>query len=73
MERWYENKELLLAAVEKYGSVDAAARAIGGAHVSTIQKAYQRHNLPKRKPGPTPKGAPNQDALRELAEKLWAN
>lgn len=71
LERWYNDRNLLLAAVEEYGSVDAAARAIGGASISTVQKAYRRLGLPQRPPGPTPKGQADREALNRLAKKVY--
>ena len=71
MDKWYLNPELLKAAVEEYGSIQAAALAIGGADVSTVQKAWKRMGLEKRPRGPLPKGDINRDALAALHQKVY--
>lgn len=69
--KWYMNESLLRAAVEEYGSLEAAALAIGGASVSTVQKAWKRLGLERRPRGPIPKGQPNRDALARLHQKVY--
>lgn len=69
--RWYDNPELLLAAKEEYGSLSAAADAIGGVSPSTLQKAWNKHKLPKLFAGRTPSGPKNQEALDKLYQRVY--
>ncbi len=71
MDKWYMNEALLRAAVEEYGSIEAAALAIGGASVSTVQKAWRRMGLEKRPRGPIPRGDVNREALAKLHQKVY--
>lgn len=71
--RWYDNPELLLAAKEEYGSLTAAAEAIGGVSSSALQKAWKRHGLPKLFAGRAPQGPTNQEALDRLYERVYGN
>jgi hypothetical protein len=71
MDKWYMNKELLKAAVEEYGTIEAAVLAIGGCHPTTAQKAWRRMNLEKRPRGPIPQGDVNREALAALHQKVY--
>lgn len=70
---WYDDKNLLVAALEEYGSFAAAASAIGGASASTLQKAWNRHKLPPRDPGKRAKPPENQEALQKLYERVYSH
>lgn len=70
---WYENPSLLKAAEEEYGSLQAAAYAIGGVSPSTLQKAAHRHGIARGKPGPRPKPPENQEALERLYAKVYGH
>ena len=69
--KWYMNPALLTAAVEEYGSIEAAALAIGGAHVTTVQKAWKKLGLERRPRGPLPKGDVNREALAALHARVY--
>lgn len=71
MDKWYMDKALLRAAVEEYGSIEAAALAIGGAHPTTVQKAWKRMGMEKRPRGPIPKEPVNREALVNLQRKVY--
>lgn len=70
-DRWYNNKALLSAAVEEYGSIEAAVIAIGGCHPTTAQKAWKRMGLERRPRGPIPKGPVDREALARLHQKVF--
>jgi hypothetical protein len=69
--KWYMNETILRAAVEEYGTIEAAAIAIGGAHPTTVQKAWRAMGLEKRPRGPIPKGTVNREALAALHKKVY--
>lgn len=71
--KWYMNEALLRAAVDEYGSIEAAALAIGGAHPTTVQKAWRSLGMERRPRGPLPKGTVNKDALARLHAKVFAS
>jgi len=72
-DRWYQDKALLKAAYEKYGSFDAIAQEIGGADRTTLSRWWKRHKLGSLSFGPSPKGKVNQDALKRLAKSIYGN
>lgn len=63
--RWYQDKLLLQAAYEKYGTFQAAAEALGGADHTTLARWWRKHNLGALPKGPKNSGA-NEEALSEL-------
>ena len=69
--KWYMNESILRAAVDEYGSIEAAALAIGGCHPTTVQKAWKRMGLERRPRGPIPKGDVNREALQRLHDKVY--
>ena len=71
MAKWYDNLEVLSAAYEEYGSMAAVAREVGGAHESTLQKAWQRMGGKKLPSGPAPRKPINQEALDSLYRRIY--
>lgn len=72
-ERWYQDKQLLKAAYEEYGSFAAIVENVGGADRTTLSKWWRKHRLGSLPYGPHPQGVPNKDALQRLAKKIYAN
>lgn len=70
--RWYENPDILRAAYEKYGTLEAAASALGGAHKSTLAYWWKRHGFEKLPRGQNPSKT-NREALKELADSIYGN
>ena len=68
--KWYRNPELLKAAYDEYGSLDAAARAIGGVHKSTLALAWRDLGLHKLPRGPVPSPG-NEEALKKLYKTVY--
>jgi len=68
--KWYRNRELLIAAREEYGTLAAAARAIGGADERTVQKAWRALGLEQLDAGRRPRPVQNEEALRRLYARL---
>jgi hypothetical protein len=73
LDRWYKDEKLLRAAYEEYGSLEAAANAIGGVTASTLHKTWRSNpSLPPLPRGPAPRGQADQEALRRLAAKVYS-
>lgn len=68
---WYKDAALLRAAKEEYGSLQAAATAIGGVSPSTLQKSWNRLGLGELSPGPTPRPPANAEALRRIYDRAF--
>lgn len=67
---WYHDRNLMLAAREKYGTFEAMAEALGGADYSTLARWWHRHNLGALPKGPKPMAA-NEDALSDLHKYVY--
>lgn len=71
IEKWWRDKNLLRAAREEYGSLEAAVLAIGGCSPSAAQKAWRELGMEKLDRGPRPKGTPNREALERLHARVY--
>lgn len=69
--KWYRNPDLLRAAREEYGSLEAAALAIGSPDASTLQRAWRELGLERLPLGPRPKPIANQEALEKLYARVY--
>jgi transposase-like protein len=70
--KWYEDRNLLKAAYEQYGTLVGAAEALGGADPTTLSKWWRRHGLNKLPKGPRANTHPvNKEALEELHRSIY--
>jgi len=65
---WYQNPDLLKAAHREYGTLEAAASALGS-HKSTLAYWWKRHGFEKLPRGP--KTSVNEEALRKLHKSVY--
>jgi transposase-like protein len=68
---WYRDKRLLRAAKEEYGTLEAAARVIGGVHKSTLAQWWHKLGMEELPKGPAVRGPNNSDALQAIYERVY--
>lgn len=69
--RWYQDKRLLRAAYEEYGSLAGAAQAIGGVHKSTLAGWWNKLGLEQLPKGEHPGGPKNREALEAVYKRVY--
>jgi len=68
---WYRNPVLLKAARDEYGSLEEAARQIGGCSAAVLQKWWRRNGLAKLQHGLPPRGTINQEAMQRIYQRVY--
>jgi transposase-like protein len=68
---WYRDKRLLRAAKEEFGTLDSAARAIGGVHKSTLSDWWKKLGMEELPKGPLVRGPNNKEALEAVYKRVY--